>query len=272
VDRLDGRHVLLTGASRGIGAALAVRLGAEGAVVSLAARDEAALREVAERVVAAGGRAVVLPVDLSDLEAATALASRAIAEAGPVDVVVHNAGIEPFAAFETCDPVAIERAIAVNVTAPLRLTRALLPDMLARGAGHVVFVGSTSGLFATPYAATYSATKAAIAAASRSLAIEYADRGIRTSVVQPGFVVGTGMFEDARVGRDLRPPRFTGSTTTEAVVDAIIGAIVYERPDVIVNSVPMSASIALTRLSPRLGIWAMSKLVAPFMARLSGAR
>lgn len=268
---IAGSNVLLTGASRGLGRALALRLGREGAFVGLVARDEVGLREVAAQIEGAGGKAAVLPADLGDASGIAELMERVEATLGRVHVVIHNAGIEPFVRFEDLDDGAIDRVLAVNLRAPIALTRALVPSMLAAGGGHVVFIGSTSGLFTAPFAALYGATKAAIESLALSLESELGSRGVHASVVLPGFVVGTGMFEDARSGTSLVPPLLTGSTSAEAVVSAVMGAIQHERPRVVVNSVPLGLLTAVAKLAPRLGMSLTSSSVRPFMERLSAA-
>lgn len=266
---LRGAGVVLTGASRGLGRELALRLADEGARLVLVARDAAGLERVAEAVVAAGGLAEVLSADLADPAALPGLAARAEVMLGGVDVVVHNAGIEPFAPFTELDVDTIDRALAVNLRAPIVLTRLLTPGMVARGRGHVVLIGSTSGLLLAPYAAVYGATKAAVASFAMSLASELGPAGVRASVVQPGFVVGTGMFEDRRGPDQLVPPAFTGSTTADAVADAVIDAILHDRPSVVVNSVPIGAAAALGRVMPRVALWVGARAVRPFMERLA---
>lgn len=267
--QLRGARVLVTGASRGIGAKLAVRLAKEGAHVALVARDLAKLEDVAEQVRAEGSEAFTLAADLADLTALESLAERVEDGFGPIDVLVNNAGIEPYVAYEEADPEMVARVVAVNFTAPALLSRAFARRMLGRGKGHLVFMGSTSGLFAAPWATTYGATKAAVMSLSRSLALEFHGRGVTTSVVQPGFVEGTGMFEDWRGGRAVSPPAFVGSTSSERVIETLIRSIRHDVPVVTVNTPPMTPTIALATLFPRLGFAVMRKLVSPFMRRLA---
>jgi short-subunit dehydrogenase len=271
MDTIRDRVVLLTGASRGMGRVFALAFARAGADLVLVARDAAGLEACAAEVRALGRVAHVLPADLGDTASLGALAARAIEVAGRVDVVVHNAGIEPFIRFEEIEPASLEQVIAVNFTAPAVLTRALVPHMLTRGSGHVVFLGSTSSLFAAPYAALYGATKSAVSGLSRSLSAEYAGRGVGFSVIQPGFVVGTGMFADVVEGKGLTPPATIGSTTAEAVVAATLDAILRDRADVIVNSVPVGGGAGLARMLPSVGMAFMRSAVAPFMAKLADA-
>ncbi len=271
MDTIRDRVVLLTGASRGMGRVFAVAFARAGADLVLVARDAAGLESCAAEVRALGRVAHVLPADLGDTASLAGVAARAIEIAGRIDVVVHNAGIEPFIRFEEIAPATLEQVVAVNFTAPAVLTHALVPHMLARGSGHVVFLGSTSSLFAAPYAALYGATKSAVSGLSRSLSAEFSGRGVGFSVIQPGFVVGTGMFADVVAGKGLTPPAAIGSTTADAVVAATIDAILRDRPDVIVNSVPVGGGAGLARILPGVGMAFMRKAVAPFMAKLADA-
>lgn len=271
MDSLRDRVVLLTGASRGMGRVFATAFARAGADLVLVARDPQGLEACAAEVRALGRTAWVVPADLGDTAALAGLGERVLAASGRVDVIVHNAGIEPFVRFEEIDPASLEQVVAVNFTAPALLTRALVPQMQARGSGHVVFLGSTSSLFAAPYAALYGATKSAVSGLSRSLSAEYAGRGVGFSVVQPGFVVGTGMFADVVSGKGLTPPAMLGSTTAEAVTAATLDAILNDRPDVIVNSAPVGPGAAFARLAPGVGMSFMRRAVAPFMRQLADA-
>lgn len=265
--RIEGTWIV-TGASRGLGEALALRVAAPGVTLVLIARGVEALDDVAARVRAQGATAHVVPCDLGDAAALAALPDRIRQVVDRVDVLVHNAGIEPFGAFETFSAEATRATIAVNLTAPVELTRALLDDLVA-AKGQVVFLGSTSGLFSSPFAATYGATKAGIAVLARSLDVELGDRDVVVTVVQPGFVDDVGMFHDARGQRPLTPPVWLGSTTSARVVEAVVDAVAHRRRDVVVNSAPLRLGTALGLVVPRLGFAFMRRLVRPFMARLA---
>ncbi|MCB9682253.1 MAG: SDR family NAD(P)-dependent oxidoreductase [Alphaproteobacteria bacterium] len=266
------RTVVVTGASRGVGRALALRLAQEGATLVLVARDAAALAAVAQAVHALGATAHVVAADLTRADDVAALPDRIRAVAGAPTVVVHNAGIEPFVAFEEADLGVLPDVLAVNLTAPVVLTRAFVPDMLAAAEGHVVFLGSTSGLFAAPFAATYGATKAAVGCLARSLEVELGPRGVHATVIEPGFVTDTGMFDDTARARGLTPPAWLGGTTSDQVCEAIVRALRDHRVQVTVNSVPVSGLAAVGRIAPALGVRLVRALVAPFLRQLaSGA-
>ena len=188
---LSGRCALVTGASRGIGAAIAVALDRAGARVAVAARSADALREVAAGL---AHDPVIVAGDLSDPAEPARLAQAASAAlGGPVDVLVNNAALGARPALADVDAELIDRLHAVNVRAPLLLVQALAPGMIARGAGSVISLSSVSGVVGTPRRSAYAATKGAIDAMSRSLAAELGPRGIRVNTVAPG-VVDTDMW------------------------------------------------------------------------------
>src|SRR5205807_3407873 len=152
---LAGKRVLVTGASRGIGQALAERFTAAGARVALVARSEGPLKELASRL---GGTAH--PADLGDLEVVDGLIHRVEADGGPIDVLVNNAGLGLASEFVKTDPADIEQIYRVNLLAPVQLTRSVLPGMLSRGSGHIVNVSSMAGTAVFPGLVAYSSTKA----------------------------------------------------------------------------------------------------------------
>jgi gluconate 5-dehydrogenase/3-oxoacyl-[acyl-carrier protein] reductase len=185
---LVGRRAVVTGASRGIGAAIARALDREGARVALVARDELALAEVAAGLIHDG---VVLVGDLAEPETPALIARRAVEALGGVDIVVNNAAVAARLATVDTDAGLIDRLLATNVRAPLLLIGALIPDM-PRG-GSIINISSVSALVGTPRRAAYAASKGALDAASRSLAIELGPAGIRVNSVAPG-VVDTAMW------------------------------------------------------------------------------
>ncbi len=187
---LEGRTALVTGASRGIGAAIASALDRAGARVALVARDVAALDATAERL---RNDPVVLAADLADPDVPARLVAEASDRLGGIDVLVNNAAVAARAPTEQLDAALVDRLYAVNVRAPLLLIGALIPSMVERGSGVIISLSSVSAVVGTPRRAAYAATKGAIDAATRSLAIELGPHGIRVNSVAPG-VVDTEMW------------------------------------------------------------------------------
>ena len=183
--RLDGRTALVTGASRGIGAAIARALDRAGARVAVAARSRDQLDAVACEL---GNEPVVLVADLADPAAPGALAAEALATLGGLDLLVNNAAAAHRSPTVDIDAGLIDRLFAVNVRAPLLLVAALIPALAERRRGSIVNLSSISGVVGTPSRAPYAATKGAIDAATRSLAVELGPVGIRVNSVAPGVV------------------------------------------------------------------------------------
>jgi short-subunit dehydrogenase len=183
---LAGKRVLLTGASGGIGAALALELARHGARLALAGRDERRLSRIVEGARAAGATTVVaLPFDLTASSGHEELVDRAFSGLGGLDVLINNAGAQRFGALADEDPQALAQLVAVNFTAPMLLARAALRRFGASGRGHIVNIGSTFGAIAHPRFAAYSATKFALRGLSEALRRELADTGIRVTYVSP---------------------------------------------------------------------------------------
>ena len=180
---VQGRVALVTGGGRGIGEAIAHRLAREGLRVAVLGRSEEELARVAEAV-----QGLAVPCDLTDEAALEAAVQRVEATLGPVDVLVNNAGLAESVPFERTTDAVWERAMALNVTAPFRLCRRLVPSMAARGWGRVVNVASNAGLRGYAYTAAYCASKHALVGLTRAVAVEYARSGVTVNAVCPGFV------------------------------------------------------------------------------------
>ncbi len=182
---LEGRTALVTGASRGIGAATARALDRAGARVALVARGRDGLVAVADEL---EHDPVVVVTDLGDVDAPAAVARLALDAFGHVDILVNNAAAASRLATADTDGAVIDRMLAVNVRAPLLLVAALVPSMIERGGGSIVNLSSVSALVGTPRRAAYAASKGALDAATRSLAMELGPSGIRVNSVAPGAV------------------------------------------------------------------------------------
>ncbi len=185
--RIDGQVAIITGAGRGIGAAIAAAYAEAGADVVLTARTEATLDEVAEAVRGHGRRAVVAPGDVNDLEFLADLVERTITELGRVDLVVNNAGGSQSQPTLDTEPRKLEASFHFNVSAPLELVRLAVPHMLERDGGAVVNIGSVAGINANRGSLTHSVTKAALAQMTRVMASDLAPR-VRVNAVLPGAI------------------------------------------------------------------------------------
>jgi NAD(P)-dependent dehydrogenase (short-subunit alcohol dehydrogenase family) len=190
---LTDKTALVTGASRGIGRAIAMSLARAGARVAVAARTEQDLHAVATEV---GEPELAFVSDLSQPTAANDLAERVLAVLGAVDILVNNAGISYTRRTERADTVAIADVLRINLESALHLAIALAPAMFDRG-GCIVNVSSVSGVVGTPAQAIYAASKGGLDAATRSLACEWGPRGVRVNSVAPGLII-TDMWERGR--------------------------------------------------------------------------
>jgi NAD(P)-dependent dehydrogenase (short-subunit alcohol dehydrogenase family) len=186
--RLAGRTALVTGASRGVGATIGKRLAAEGARVVLAARGREGLEKVAREIGDTGGAASVLSFDVTDRPAATKAVEGWTERAGPIDVLVNNAGGNVRKTAEAYDLAEWDALIALNLSAPFHLARLVLPGMRARSWGRIVNVASVAGLAALPTGAPYGAAKAGLVQLTRNLAREWGRHGITVNAVAPWYV------------------------------------------------------------------------------------
>ena len=251
---LRGRNALVTGASGGLGRHIARGLAREGMNVAVSGRREDALGSVVEELRGVGVTAAAVPADLSDPGQIEILAAGVEAALGQVDVLVNNAGIEVTAAFARCSAAELKEVVDVNLTAPMLLTQRVLPGMLARGRGHVVFISSTAGKFGPPFQQSYAAAKAGLVRLTQSLRIEYSSAPVGFSVVCPGFTVGGGMYERMRED-GLESSRLIGETNADAVVAAALDAIRNDRPQLIESGAPIRPLLALAELAPRVPEW-----------------
>lgn len=184
--QLEGTVVLVTGASRGLGAAMALALAKEGATVVAAARSEDSLAAVAAQ---GEGRISTVTVDMRDEESVKALVPEVIARHGRIDGLVNNAGIAPAGKFATQDPEVWKDAMAVNVIAPMLLAQAAGQHMIEQGAGRIVNIASTTGVRGKPFLVPYSTSKGAVVRFTEALAAEWAAKNVQVNCIAPGAFV-----------------------------------------------------------------------------------
>lgn len=219
---LAGRTALVTGASRGIGAACARALAAAGARVVLVARSTAELQSLAAEL---PHGAAVLSADLAQPGAAAAVAraARELLGADP-DIVVHSAGTFPLASIEQTSDADLDLALALNTTAPLRLTREMLPGMRARGSGHIVIIGSISDRHVFPSNAAYAASKHAVRAACEVLRAETGGSGVRATLISPA-ATDTPIWDAHDPDASESLPSRSQMLLAEDVAEAVIWAV-----------------------------------------------
>jgi NAD(P)-dependent dehydrogenase (short-subunit alcohol dehydrogenase family) len=189
---LEGLSALVTGATSGIGRAAAEELGRHGAELIVHGRDPGRGSAVADTITAEGGKARFVAGDLTDL----AQLDHLIEQAGPVDVLVNNAGFSWFGPTADLDVATFDRLFAANVRAAYFLVAALAPEMAARGSGSIISIGSMAGQIGLAGGAAYGATKATLAAMTRSWAAEFSPSGVRVNAVAPGPVLTGGATRD----------------------------------------------------------------------------
>jgi NAD(P)-dependent dehydrogenase (short-subunit alcohol dehydrogenase family) len=190
---LAGRHALVTGAGRGIGAAIAARLAAEGAKVTLVSRTRSQLEATAARL---GAAAQCVCADIADPQSVVGAFEQAVRSFGPVDILVNNAGQAQSGPLHRAPEALWHTMIAVNLTGTYHCIRAALPAMFERKFGRVVNVASTAGLRGYPYVAAYCASKHGVIGLTRALALEVAERQVTVNAVCPGYT-DTGIAADA---------------------------------------------------------------------------
>jgi uncharacterized protein len=250
---LGGRTALVTGASGGLGQAIARALVRRGANVVLTARRAEALEALAGEL---GGRAVAC--DLSDR---TSL-ERLVEEAGPVDALVANAGLPASGRIGTFSVEQIDRALDVNLRAPMVLARLLSEGMAERGGGHIVFVSSLSGKAGTAGSSVYSATKFGLRGFALGLREDLRPRGVGVSTIFPGFIREAGMFHES----GARLPGYIRTKRPDDVANAVVTAIERDRSEIDVAPIPLRIGTMLSGLAPEVVAVVQRKLGAGELA------
>ncbi|MFQ5411233.1 MAG: SDR family NAD(P)-dependent oxidoreductase [Phycisphaerae bacterium] len=217
------KTILVTGASSGIGQALARRFASAGGRLILVARRADRLNELARQLETMRIRTVVLPADLTEPGACKRVIDEARKNAGHIDVLINNAGVGEYGPFDGQDIDALDSMMRLNMHALVRLTHAVLPDMIDRNAGHILNIASTAAYQPTPYMAVYGATKAFVLSFSMALWAEIRERGVCVTCVCPGPVM-TEFFD--RGGYETRKTDFSqGAHRPEQIAEAAFAAI-----------------------------------------------
>jgi short-subunit dehydrogenase len=244
---LAGRTALLTGATGGLGRAIAARLAAEAATLVLSARKREALAQLADEL---PGDHRVEPADLAQPGAAEQLA-----EAAPdVDILIANAGLPAAARLTDFSAEQVQRALRVNLEAPMLLARALYPSMVEHGSGHLVFVASLAGKAPSPRSSVYNATKFGLRGFALALRADLAPAGVGVSLVSPGFIREAGMFAEA----GAKPPAGMGTGRPEQVGAAVARAITRNRAEIAVAPLRQRLLAHFSLTSPAVSVRAQS--------------
>jgi short-subunit dehydrogenase len=259
---LQGRRVLLTGASGGIGNTIARTLHRHGATVILSGRRADALETLRNEL---GEGAEVVQADLASAAEVDALLERA----GQVDVLVANAALPASGRLDSFSPEELDRSIQVNLHAPMRLARGLVPGMAERGSGHLVFISSMAGKVANGGGSVYSATKFGLRGFSGGLRDELRGSGVGVTTVFPTFISDAGLFAET----GLKLPPGVGTRSPQQVADAVIRGIERDRGEIDVAPFPVRASAWLAGIAPGAVAGMARKLGSADMAeRLADAQ
>ena len=241
--KLDGASVLITGASGGIGNAIARALVGRGASVKLSARRVDVLEQLRDEL---GAAAETIPADLADAASVRELIQRA----GEVDVLVANAGLPGSGTVDSFSVEQIDRLLDVNLRAPIVLAHALLPGMLERRRGQIVLISSLAGKASSSSSSLYSATKFGLRGFALGLREDLHGSGVGVTTVFPGFIRDAGMFAES--GAKL--PSGVGTRTPDDVARAVVKAIESDPAEIDVAPVALRAGAAFAGLAPELAM------------------
>lgn len=261
--KIDGARILLTGAGGGIGRELAIQLMAKGARLAIVGRNTVSLQQQAAVLRQGGGVVIPIAADLTEPQAASRVIASVLEQLGGVDILINNAGVMDFILFEQQSPDRITEVIQTNVDAPLQLTRALLPHMLARQRGQIVNVGSIFGSLGFPHYAVYCASKFALYGFSQALRRELAHTPIAVTYVAPR-AVDTALNDTTTL--DMLKASNIALDAPQAVAAKIVRAIEQERETLYIGQ-PESFFAWLNRTLPwlvNIGLRKQARLARPY--------
>ena len=244
-----GLTAVVTGASSGIGKLLALRFGREGARVALVARRQAELDAVAAQIRAAGGEALVVPCDVAQRADVFAAAAGVLERLGPIDILVNNAGYGHHRSFLEWDVDDMERLMRVNFFGTLYWTKALLPQMVERRRGWLVFMASVAGKIGVPDESAYAASKFATVGLAEALSFEVEDAGVHVLTVCPG-AIRTDFFDQEALQR-MPPVAKRGMVDPEPLIEAIMRALAQGKRELTFPR-PIAAAYVTKAIAPGL--------------------
>ena len=253
--KISGARVLVTGASRGIGAATARVMAARGAFVRLVARDASALEQVADEINQAGGHALACPADLSDAAAVERLFEPIAASSDWPDILINSAGAGRWLYTEETSPAEAAQMMGAPYFAAFHVTRQCLPAMLRRRRGRIVMVNSPVARGAWPSAAGYTAARYALQGFTNALQLDLHGTGVGVTSIVPGVVSSDYFTRNAGVADRLPTlSRLLPTLTPEQVAQAILKGVTSERREVILPAM-LRVMFAFNTLAPRLAEW-----------------
>ena len=259
---ITGKTVVITGASRGIGASIARALAKEKATVVCVSRSEVKLARICAEIDELGGKGISIPFDISQVENLSILAEKIERQVGAIDILINNAGREIYRAYADYTLSELQSVLSLNLLAAMELTRLILPSMLDRDRGQIVNMASLAGKKGAAYNSIYSASKGGLVMWSDALRQELNGTGVGVTTICPGYVSGLGMTADSGVPI----PSLAGASTPEAVIKATLKAIVNDRAEVIINQdliteISTKLLFALGQFSPRTSDFIFRKLL-----------
>jgi short-subunit dehydrogenase len=242
--RLEGKRLLLSGATGGLGRAIADRLAGEGAALVLSSRKGEELDRLAASLPGGSERHQTVVADLAEPGAAEGL----VEAAGDLDGLIANAALPGVGAIEKVDPETLTRTLRVNLEAPMLMARELTPALIEKGEGHLVFISSLNGKVGTPRTSIYCATKFGMRGFALALREDLHPKGVGVSLVLPGFVREAGMFHESGV----KSPPGVGTTSPRKVGQAVVTAITRNRSEVEPATLRLRLASAIAHRHPEL--------------------
>jgi short-subunit dehydrogenase len=244
---LEGKRLLLSGATGGLGKAIAEELAGSGARLVVSSRRKEDLEELAESLPGGARRHEVIVADLAEPGAAEKLAR----DAGDVDGLVANAALPATGKLEGFSSDEVHRALRVNFESPILMAHEIAPKLAEKGVGHLVFISSLSGKVGSPRSSLYNSTKFGLRGFAFGLREDMHPHGVGVSIVSPGFVREAGMFHDAK----SKPPPGLGTTTPKKVARAVIRAIERDRNEITVAPRRQRFAAEIGHRHPELAAW-----------------